>query len=272
MATPLTLFAFGYWGWGTATDKLVAAVDAVEASRGFKPPIFVDIRYRNRTRAPGFSGHTFRDLIGAERFRYMQKLGNRAIVDDSIYPIVIDDPTAAKDLLDDAIRASGDRRRVIFFCACKHPIEPDNGFRCHRTTVAKLILKEAKKRGIEVEVVEWPGGKPRGLDVRVDRTVFRQLEARLRGSGSTQNIPLGRTLPGPEVLSLPYGSIVIARNGRDVLAVMSGPATFASTKWQLPALEVFAHSDERLADLVAKGLRRQKAWGRTPQKTAGAAD
>ena len=117
MRSPITLFTFGYWGWGTVTEKLVAATDAVEASRGFEPPIFVDIRYRNHTRAPGFSGNTFRDLIGADRFRYMPKLGNRAIVDFSLNPIVIDDPAAAKDLLDDAIRAADHNRR-----ADRHPV------------------------------------------------------------------------------------------------------------------------------------------------------
>lgn len=263
MRSPITLFTFGYWGWGTVTDKLVAATDAIEASRGYKPPIFVDIRIRNRTRAPGFSGNTFRDLIGVARFRWMPKLGNRAVIDDSAYSIVIDDPAAAKELLDLAIQAAGDDRRVIFFCACKHPVEADSYFECHRTTVAKLVLKEAKKRGLKLEVVEWPGGAPKAVDLRVERSVFRQLEARMRGTGSTQNIALGRALPDPEWLGLPYGSIIIVRNGRQALAVMSGPATFAGKKWQVPAMEVFDYTDEQLEKLLSLGVKRQKAWGRS---------
>jgi hypothetical protein len=41
-----TLFTWGYYGWGNHTPQLVEAVDAVETSRGFEPPIFVDIRIR----------------------------------------------------------------------------------------------------------------------------------------------------------------------------------------------------------------------------------
>jgi hypothetical protein len=38
-----TIFSWGYYGWGNATPQLIEAVDAVETSRGFEPPIFVDI-------------------------------------------------------------------------------------------------------------------------------------------------------------------------------------------------------------------------------------
>jgi hypothetical protein len=40
--TTTTIFTWGYYGWGNATPQLVEAVDAVETSRGFEPPIFVD--------------------------------------------------------------------------------------------------------------------------------------------------------------------------------------------------------------------------------------
>ncbi len=39
----LTIFSWGYEGWGNWTDELVAAVDAVEESCGWGPPMFVDI-------------------------------------------------------------------------------------------------------------------------------------------------------------------------------------------------------------------------------------
>ena len=42
----IILFTFGYYGWGSWTPQLVEAVDAVETSRCFEPPIFVDIRIR----------------------------------------------------------------------------------------------------------------------------------------------------------------------------------------------------------------------------------
>jgi hypothetical protein len=40
------IFTWGYYDWGNHTPRLVEAVDAVERSRGFEPPLFVDIRIR----------------------------------------------------------------------------------------------------------------------------------------------------------------------------------------------------------------------------------
>jgi hypothetical protein len=64
--TPVTLFTWGYYGWGNHTPQLVEAVDAVEASRGFEPPIFVDIP-------------AFEKLLGPTRHRWMKSLGNKYI-------------------------------------------------------------------------------------------------------------------------------------------------------------------------------------------------
>jgi hypothetical protein len=55
----LTLFTWGYWGWGgstRSTRKLVQAVDVAEKKRGQKPPFFVDIRLQRSVRAKGFIG------------------------------------------------------------------------------------------------------------------------------------------------------------------------------------------------------------------------
>jgi hypothetical protein len=77
----LTLFTWGYHGWGNVTPQLVEAVDAVERSRGFEPPIFVDIRIRRTVRAKGFQGSSFEKLLGPNRHRWMKSLGNSAIGD-----------------------------------------------------------------------------------------------------------------------------------------------------------------------------------------------
>lgn len=50
---------WGCYGWGNHTAQLVQAVDAVETSRGFKPPTFVDNRIRRSVRAVGFTGSAF---------------------------------------------------------------------------------------------------------------------------------------------------------------------------------------------------------------------
>ena len=49
--TPLTMFTWGYWGWGSSTKKLKQAVDLVERSRGYEPPYFVDVRMKRSGRA-----------------------------------------------------------------------------------------------------------------------------------------------------------------------------------------------------------------------------
>ena len=55
----VTIFSWGYWGWGNATDQLVHGIDAAESERGHSPPIFVDIRIRRTGRAKGFVGDAF---------------------------------------------------------------------------------------------------------------------------------------------------------------------------------------------------------------------
>jgi hypothetical protein len=75
----MTIFTWGYYGWGNATPQLVEAVDAVETSRGFEPPIFVDIRIRRNVRAKGFVGSAFEKLMGPSRHRWMKSLGNKFI-------------------------------------------------------------------------------------------------------------------------------------------------------------------------------------------------
>jgi len=55
MRTPLKIFMFGYWGWGNATKQLIDAASAVEASKDFKPPVFVDIRIHRDVRLMAFT-------------------------------------------------------------------------------------------------------------------------------------------------------------------------------------------------------------------------
>jgi hypothetical protein len=73
----LTLFTFGYCGWGNATRELVKAIDATERRRGFKPPIFFDIRYHRNVRAVGFNGDSFAQLLPRGRYHWFPCLGNK---------------------------------------------------------------------------------------------------------------------------------------------------------------------------------------------------
>ena len=51
--TSLTIFTWGYDGWGSSTRQLKDAVDTIEQGRGFKPPYFVDLRISRSVRAEG---------------------------------------------------------------------------------------------------------------------------------------------------------------------------------------------------------------------------
>ena len=67
--TKTTIFTWGYYDWGNHTLQLV---EAIERSRGFEPPLFVDIRIRRTVRAKGFQGNAFEKLLGQDRHRWMK--------------------------------------------------------------------------------------------------------------------------------------------------------------------------------------------------------
>jgi hypothetical protein len=62
--TPITLFKWGYEGWGNATELLVRTTNEIERARGYAAPLFVDIRFSRSARAKGFSGGAFEKLVG----------------------------------------------------------------------------------------------------------------------------------------------------------------------------------------------------------------
>src|ERR1035438_8590829 len=156
----ITIFTWGYYGWRNATPQLIEAVDAVETSRGFMPPTFVDIRIRRNVRAKGFVGNAFEKLMGPSRHRWMKSLGNKFIQTRTGPFVQIAEPSAADELLDLALESANHKQRLLFFCSCQWPM-CDGEIASHRSTVAELVLKAAQRRGEHVEIVEWPGGEPK---------------------------------------------------------------------------------------------------------------
>ena len=215
----LTLFSFGYHGWGPHVPQLMEALDAVEASRGFGPPVMADIRIRRTGRAQGFLAANVERYF-AGRYKHFEDLGNLCVItreDD----IRIKNPSAAGDLLDLAIQAATSSTRVVFFCACLLLSE------CHRQEVARLVLAEAKRRGIAAEVVEWPGGEPLVSSRDVELGTLKSVRK------SRKSVPLIH--PGPEDWGLPWGSVVNLAAGEEVQPIISGPAKY-SDGWYLPVL------------------------------------
>lgn len=255
----LTLFTFGYFGWGNHTPELVKAVDAVETSREFEPPIFVDIRIRRSVRAAGFTGPAFERLVGNDRHRWMKSLGNKFIETRTGPNIQIANPGAADELLDLAIRSAKSKQRLLFFCGCQWP-RCDGKTACHRTKVAGLVLKAARKRGVPVEVVEWPGGKPRHVDLEL---VPKDFAAVKKGR---MTVPLGKRPDLAEVAGLPWCSIATIHSDGEKLHRVVGPAISQTTGWALPVLYWFFDPDTGLKEYEKKAEKLRKGRGLTPEQ------
>lgn len=248
----LEMFSWGYWGWGSETGKLVQAFDAVEAERGYAPPVFVDIRISRRVRAAGFRENAFGKLLGSERYAWVSDLGNDAILEGG--RMRIHDPAAAGTLLDMAVAAQRRKTRVVFFCSCGAPAG------CHRKAVADLLLKEAGKRGIALTLDEWPGGIPRVHDVKVTTERFGQL---FRGRAS---LPFARVSNLAAIAGLPWGSAARVHAPGELAFYTTGPAIVQGGMWALPVLSTpVASVEEALA--IGEELRSDDGYGpRSPKK------
>lgn len=223
----ITIFSWGYYGWGNAPEKFVQAVDAVERSRGFKPPLLVEVRIQRTGRAEGFKGSNFEKLLGPKRYKWMKELGNVA-VQKRAGPMKIADPSAAGELLDLAMEEADQDRRLLFFCGCRWPKE-DGKIACHRTAVTSLLLKAAEKQGVAIEVVEWPGGKPDRLDLTVSQKDFNALLA------DRWYVP-ARGMSLADSAGVSWGSMATVNCDELRVDAVVGPARFRQKEWQLPVL------------------------------------
>jgi hypothetical protein len=230
MHQKITLFTWGYWGWGNATDRLVGAVDSVEAARGCAPPLFVDVRLSRSVRAPGFRERAFEQTVGSARYRWMKQLGNKRIATGSGPPIQIAEPAAATELLDLALDAAKRDQHVIFFCACDVPVD------CHRAEVAKLVMAAARKRRNVVEIIEWPGGEPESLSLKIPNALL----VKIRG--------------GQHAIPLPESHLQL-KSDEDEIDSLCGPAVYkAKGGWQLTSLGV---ADGRVDPAVSRTQAQQ---------------
>jgi hypothetical protein len=252
----MTLFTFGYYGWGNHTSQLVEAVDAVETSRGFKPPIFIDIRIRRTVRAKGFQGNAFEKLLGQNRHRWMKSLGNKFIQTRTGPNIQIADPSAADELLDFAVESAKRKQRLLFFCSCQWP-RCDGEIACHRTTVAGLVLKAAKKSSVPVEIVEWPGGEPRFINLDMTPTMLGAIKP------GRMSIPLDEPNIG-QLAGLPWCSIASLWSGHEEMHRLVGPAIRQPGQWVLPILETDLEVEAPLTTYEREAARVRRALGLEP--------
>jgi hypothetical protein len=222
-----TLFSFGYWGSGSATRALVDAVNEAEALRGFEAPLWVDIRISRSVRAAGFRDGAFEKLLGGQ-YLHMRGLGNSALGTGGL---TIKEPAAAEELLDHAL--ANPARRVIFFCSCELP----GG--CHRHAVSRLLIKAARRRGLAVTVIEWPGGEPIALRFEVPTAVLRGIS---RESQKTLALPHGMSVGA--AASLPWASTATLFAGDESVSVLLGPAQFTARGAHLKVMAVAPRAND----------------------------
>lgn len=225
-----TLFTFGYWGWGNAVPQLVQAADAIEARRGFAPPLFVDLRWHRSVRAKGFNGDALKSVVGEERHVWMKRLGNRKIVGRQGDEIEIAEPAAVETLLDLVLEHAADNRRLIAFCACPLPCRDGRAI-CHRRTVAELTLVAAQARGVPLTIIEWPGAP---LVASTSPTVLETSDAMLRQvERGRATVPISDAAALERFAAFPWGRVVELRSPGRALPIVSGPAIY-SRGWALP--------------------------------------
>ena len=255
----VTAFTWGYWGWGTHAEEFVRNVDAVERARGWRAPLFVDIRIRRTVRAPDFQQNAFEKIVGQRRYRWMKALGNRSIVTKK-RRMEIADQNAADDLLEHILHARDQKRRVLFFCACEYPGTAHSP-NCHREAVAGLLLKAAHRKGVHLTVVEWPGGEPKTAELRTSPQVVKKV---LRGATRVA-LPNLSQKDKRKYTALPWCSRIKLFSDENSLAIVSGPAKIGR-EWFLPILgpEISRETDT-LANLQTAAAHLRRARGYTPR-------
>ena len=187
----------------------------------------------------------------------MPELGNKRIVSGSGPVIQIAKPAAAKDLLELAIKLSKDKQRLLFFCSCEFN-KSEGKTNCHRCTVAGLLIKNAKKQGVSIQVVEWPGGDPKNIEMEVKPKVFDVIKKR------RINIPLPKDYDLAEMAGLPWGTIVTFKCNDQQFNRIVGPAIRQKGKWILPVQFFYFDQDTSLAIYHKESEKIRKLHGYLP--------
>ena len=219
-APALTMFSWGYEGWGSSLDQLFAVTAAAERSRGYEPPVFVDARFSRSVRAPGFRERTFQNALAPDRYHWMKGLGNQGIGDGGGMRIFR--PEEAATLVNLAVEEAKRSRRVIFFCSCGAV----DG--CHRNLVRELVLAEARRKHATLEVAEWPGGTPAAKPVCTVEFSPKELSKILSGA---PRIPISEELALGPFAAMPWGGYVSITDGARHATMSISPAMYSAGRW-----------------------------------------
>ena len=247
MAARLKIYMFGYWGWGGTTEQLVKSIDAVERKRGFKPPIFADIRIHRSVRAVGFSNNAFELTVGRRRYRWIPELGNlSALARSKSSGIHIKSPKTAVNFLAFAKECARVKRHVIFFCSCEYPRW------CHRYAVARLLIRAARRENLALEIAEWPGNEPKRAAIILPDPVQKTSPGVRLGLYSTR--PLWK------FGGLAFGTKVRFSSEDESKIVSVAPVRFARTGPYLPVLQDDDGNPVRATGRAIGAWRRRRGY------------
>jgi hypothetical protein len=142
-----------------------------ETHDGYVNPFLVDIRFKRTGHAKGFIGNALKNEIGKNNYLHIKELGNQNYNKPS-KPIKIASPKKGITVLyDKIIEMQKDNRRVIFFCHC------ENAKLCHRTKIAKLLLKIFIENKKKISIIEWPGKTSNNqLEITLDDDQIKKLK------------------------------------------------------------------------------------------------
>jgi len=156
-----------------------------------------------------------------------------------------------------AIKLSKTKQRLMFFCSCKF-----NKFggkpNCHRCTVAGLLIKAAKKQGVSIQVVEWPGGEPKNIKMEITPKLFGSINK------GVMNITLPKDCDLAEMAGLPWGTVVTFKCNDQELNRIVGPAIRQKGKWILPVQFFYFDQDTSLAIYHKESENQRKLNGYLP--------
>lgn len=259
----MTIYSFGYEGWGPHVPRLLEVFRQVSQARGRGEPLLVDTRVRREVRAPGFTPAGIKEWATPENYRWLQGLGNvymggqhgpHTLERPGWRNIAILDGREIATLADLAERAERAGRDLIFFCHCplpRHNCQADGSgcFDCHRSAIGELLAEELARRELAFSIQEWPDGRPEEVQISLPRPLVRKLLAR----HYRKTLPFD-ALESLGLLCLPWGSrVLVTEEGADspALGFISGPARPAKSQdWLLPVLAQPLPADD-LAELAA---------------------
>jgi hypothetical protein len=190
----------------------------------------------------------------------MPSLGNKRIKTRKGPRIQINEPEAIEELLGLALARRHKNQRVIFFCSCPFPGTVHSP-ECHRVEVASLLLNAARRRNVQLDIVEWPGGSPKTIRYKLSDEAAESIRSGRR------NLPLGTRRPSLELLGLPRASIIQFRSPSHLFRRLADPARFQGGQWLLPLPLEAIESGESLQQLKRRAEQDRHDLGFEVRKT-----